>query len=186
MVFDAAAVNSSIKTWRAERNEAGVRLFENAARVVKNPGVYDRAVFYYPDMLPRPRRRLAPQLELWGLTRSAGASSGLASLADLPQQLAASGGIYCELARGGKTETPKSCSDWERLHAAGYEPSTTLEVIAGKGRCLVIKLLRRAQPASRSFVRELKLTPKLVSILPAALLLSREDDSSVLRVVEVR
>ncbi len=49
--FDAAAANSSIRTWRKERNDDSVRLFENAARVVKNPGVYDGAVFYYPDML---------------------------------------------------------------------------------------------------------------------------------------
>lgn len=49
--FDAAAANSNISTWRRERNEASVRLFENAARVVRNPGVYLRSVFYYPDML---------------------------------------------------------------------------------------------------------------------------------------
>jgi hypothetical protein len=49
--FDAAAEESEISTWRESRNIASRRLFGNAARVVKNPQVYDRSLFYYPTML---------------------------------------------------------------------------------------------------------------------------------------
>ena len=49
--FDTAAGESSISTWRAERNASSVLFFSNAARVVKNPGAYDRTRVYYPTML---------------------------------------------------------------------------------------------------------------------------------------
>ncbi len=109
---------------------------------------------------------------------------GLASIADVSKQFAAPTGVYGELSLGDKTELPKSCADWARLHAAGYEPSTAVEVQSDNGaksRCLALGLLQRAKPANRSFVRELKLTPKIVSLLPAALAanLSPKDQARV-------
>jgi GH24 family phage-related lysozyme (muramidase) len=49
--FAAAAADSHVKTWRKERNEASVHLFENAAHVLRNPEAYERATFYYPKAL---------------------------------------------------------------------------------------------------------------------------------------
>jgi len=49
--FDLASRQCSISTWRAERNTASVRLFENSARVLSNPTVYEPNTFYYPTIL---------------------------------------------------------------------------------------------------------------------------------------
>jgi len=49
--FDAAAGDSRIKTWRAERNDASLRLFGNAARVLANPDFYEVTTLYYPRVL---------------------------------------------------------------------------------------------------------------------------------------
>ena len=49
--FDAAAADSRISDWRVERNEASLRLFTNAARVLANPGHYTLSVLYYPRVL---------------------------------------------------------------------------------------------------------------------------------------
>lgn len=104
---------------------------------------------------------------------------GLTSLTDLSDEYSAARGFYGELARGEKVVMPKSCADWKRLHESGYEPSTAIEVqpdLAAKARCSALTLLMRAKPASRSFVRDLKLTPKIVSILPADVASSTSPD----------
>lgn len=49
--FEMAAAQSQISNWRPERNARSLKLFSNAARVVKNPSVYDRAKVYFPVML---------------------------------------------------------------------------------------------------------------------------------------
>jgi hypothetical protein len=49
--FDAAAADSKISTWRSERNDASLRLFTNAARVVANPDSYGVTNLYYPRVL---------------------------------------------------------------------------------------------------------------------------------------
>jgi hypothetical protein len=49
--FDAAAQECTISTWRLERNQASVRFFTNAARVLSNPGSYDLTQTYYPEIL---------------------------------------------------------------------------------------------------------------------------------------
>jgi hypothetical protein len=49
--FDTAASQSSISSWRPERNQASKRCFGNAARVIANPDAYDVARTYYPVML---------------------------------------------------------------------------------------------------------------------------------------
>lgn len=49
--FDAAAAESHISSWRKERNEASLRLFGNAARVLGNPDFYDTTTLYYPRIL---------------------------------------------------------------------------------------------------------------------------------------
>jgi hypothetical protein len=48
---------------------------------------------------------------------------GLRSLSELPNQLSRVSSFYGELSRGDHVEMPKSCADWARLHAEGYEPS---------------------------------------------------------------
>ncbi|HEY6879456.1 MAG TPA: hypothetical protein VI299_15620, partial [Polyangiales bacterium] len=82
------------------------------------------------------------------------------------------GGVFGELSRGDRALVPKSCNEWRRLHDESYEPSSTLEVppdLAAKARCEALLLLQHAAPAQRSFVRDLKLEPKLLPQLPAAL-----------------
>jgi hypothetical protein len=49
--FDAAAADSKIKTWNADRNDASRRLFTNAARVLANPDFYSVTALYYPRIL---------------------------------------------------------------------------------------------------------------------------------------
>ncbi|MEY4582961.1 MAG: hypothetical protein RL701_7664 [Pseudomonadota bacterium] len=49
--FDTVCAESNIWNWRAERNAASRKFFSNAARVVKNPKVYDREKVYYPVIL---------------------------------------------------------------------------------------------------------------------------------------
>jgi hypothetical protein len=49
--FDAAAKECNISSWRAERNQASVRFFTNAACVVRNPSMYDPTQTYYPQVL---------------------------------------------------------------------------------------------------------------------------------------
>jgi hypothetical protein len=49
--FDAAAGESKISTWREIRNQASVHLFQNAARVLGNPSVYDVTQTYHPRVL---------------------------------------------------------------------------------------------------------------------------------------
>jgi hypothetical protein len=49
--FDTAAQESTISTWRLERNQASVCFFTNAARVLSNPGTYDLTLTYYPEIL---------------------------------------------------------------------------------------------------------------------------------------
>jgi hypothetical protein len=49
--FDAAADESNISSWPADRNGASVRLFRNAARVVSNPKQYLVSALYYPNIL---------------------------------------------------------------------------------------------------------------------------------------
>ena len=49
--FDAAAADSKISTWNAERNDASTRLLTNAARVLANPDFYSVTTLYYPRVL---------------------------------------------------------------------------------------------------------------------------------------
>jgi hypothetical protein len=49
--FDGAAAESRISTWRIERNNASLRLFGNAARVVRNPGFFEPTTLYFPRLL---------------------------------------------------------------------------------------------------------------------------------------
>jgi hypothetical protein len=48
MDFEKAARQSHISTWRPERNEASVRLLQNAACVLRNPAHYTVSTLYYP------------------------------------------------------------------------------------------------------------------------------------------
>lgn len=76
----------------------------------------------------------------------------------------------CDLQRGEQTVAPTSCEQWADLRMQGYEPATTLEE-TGDGaaliRCGTLHLLRKAQPATRSFVRELAFDGTLLPLLPA-------------------
>lgn len=49
--FDAAAKECNISSWRAERNQASVRFFTNAACVVRNPSTYAATQTYYPQIM---------------------------------------------------------------------------------------------------------------------------------------
>jgi GH24 family phage-related lysozyme (muramidase) len=49
--FDAAAADSKISTWNADRNDASTRLFTNAGRVLANPDHYTATTLYYPRVL---------------------------------------------------------------------------------------------------------------------------------------
>jgi hypothetical protein len=69
------------------------------------------------------------------------------------------------------------------------QPSTALEVqpnIAAKVRCGALELLQHAKPASRSYVHDLKLTPKIVSVLPADVASSPEAQTALASSIAAR
>jgi hypothetical protein len=98
---------------------------------------------------------------------------GLAALVDIEKQLRtvdATG--FGELELGGKRIVPRSCVEWSRLHAAGYAPSTAVEVQPDGGarrRCETLTLLSQAKPARQSFTRKLIFDKSILAILPADL-----------------
>lgn len=49
--FETASRECNISSWNATRNQASVRLFTNAARVVANPSTYSTTETYYPRVL---------------------------------------------------------------------------------------------------------------------------------------
>lgn len=80
-------------------------------------------------------------------------------------------GAFGDLQRGDVTKRPNDCVEWTKLHADGYEPTTTVEAQADSGaklRCMTLLLLQRAQPAKASYVRDLAWDRSLLSVLPAA------------------
>lgn len=79
---------------------------------------------------------------------------------------------FGELSRDNRMVIPKSCVEWSRLHALGYEPSTAVEVQPDGGarrRCQTLELLRKAHPAQHSYVRGLPFDKAALRLLPAAL-----------------
>lgn len=86
----------------------------------------------------------------------------------------------CELVKGDDTQLVRTCRQWFSLHAAGYDPMTTLEMQADGGarvRCGTLSLLERAKPAQSSHVRELSFAdPAILAALPAELATAVSDD----------
>ena len=98
---------------------------------------------------------------------------GLAALVDIEKQLRnVDATAFGELELGGKRILPRSCVEWSRLHAAGYAPSTAVEVQPDGGarrRCETLTLLSQAKPARQSFTRKLIFDKSILAILPADL-----------------
>jgi hypothetical protein len=86
---------------------------------------------------------------------------------------------FGDLQRGDTTKHPDNCNEWKQLHADGFDPTTTIEMQADGGakvRCTTLQMLQRAQPAKVSYVRDLAWDSSLLSVLPAALATSFDDD----------
>lgn len=98
---------------------------------------------------------------------------GLKNLAEADKLYAATDpDAFGDLQRGAITKRPNDCLEWTKLHADGYEPTTTVEAQADSGaelRCMTLLLLQRARPAKTSYVRDLAWDSSLLSVLPASL-----------------
>jgi hypothetical protein len=78
--------------------------------------------------------------------------------------------------------TPQTCREWYAMHAAGYEPRTTVEIGAddvARVRCGTLTLLTRVKPSVSSYVRDIAFTsPTLLSLLPAELATAVSDEQN--------
>lgn len=109
----------------------------------------------------------------------------LGSLGDIDERLRREERVpFCDLSKDDTVVEAASCQQWFKLRAEGYEPSSTIEETgdgAARIKCGTLQQLKSAAPATKSFVRGLKLDASLLAVLPAALAtaLSREEVESV-------
>jgi hypothetical protein len=93
---------------------------------------------------------------------------------------------FGELTAAEGPKVPRSCIEWEALHAAHAEATNDAEEasdeLAGQ-RCDALLWLTRARPATRSFVAW---SPSLAPLLPAAIATAWDDDARVARDGAVR
>jgi hypothetical protein len=143
-----------------------------------------RAPFEATRMPPRApiRRSTAALLVLWLLVSGVQASATyplrwapelkLSSLAAIDSACQAEQRELPALRRLEQTRKPASCSEWIELHTAGYLPATEADDAPDRAallRCGALRLLRRARPAAKSYVRNLTWGHALLSQLPADL-----------------
>lgn len=77
---------------------------------------------------------------------------------------------------------PSNCAQWARMHANGYravEPREMDADIEAKLRCETLKILSRSRPATTGFVRTLAWNRSLLTLLPAAVATSMDENDAL-------
>ena len=80
------------------------------------------------------------------------------------------------------SKSPATCTEWRALRAAGYEPATTVEDQSERAtlfECGTLFMLKQAQPAQQSYLRDLVWNAQLLTHLPPTLGCFLIDDDQV-------